>query len=321
MRRITPVSVLTILLIAAATPVFADDAPQAAERAALGFLAVVVPKWSTEHGCFSCHNNGDAARALYRVVKGKQAVPGEALASTSRFLTQPQQWDRNGPEGPFSDLVLARVQFGAALVEAVDAQQVSDRDALLRAAELIASDQQPDGSWSFEGATVIGSPATYGSAISTWLARRTLLAADTKKYAAAADKAEAWFLGRDIQTVLEAGAALLALEKSDKPAAQAIRQRAIDVIRRGESTTGGWGPYVNSPPEPFDTAIVLLALASHAGDQAAAAMIARGRAYLAAIQEPDGGWPPTTRPPGGESYAQRLSTTGWATLALIATRR
>jgi hypothetical protein len=50
-------------------------------------------------------------------------------------------------------------------------------------------------------------------------------------------------------------------------------------------------------------------------------MIARGRAFLIATQRDDGGWPETTRPSGGTSYAQRISTTGWATLALLATRR
>ena len=33
-------------------------------------------------------------------------------------------------------------------------------------------------------------------------------------------------------------------------------------------------------------------------------MIQRGRAYLLATQQPDGSWPETTRPRGGESYAQ-----------------
>ncbi|MEX0713581.1 MAG: hypothetical protein WD278_14585 [Pirellulales bacterium] len=33
----------------------------------------------------------------------------------------------------------------------------------------------------------------------------------------------------------------------------------------------------------------------------------------------DGSWPETTRPAGGQSYAQRISTTAWATIALLAT--
>ena len=48
--------------------------------------------------------------------------------------------------------------------------------------------------------------------------------------------------------------------------------------------------------------------------------IARGRSFLLAQQQPGGGWPETTRPPGAQSYAQHISTSAWATLALILTR-
>jgi hypothetical protein len=49
-------------------------------------------------------------------------------------------------------------------------------------------------------------------------------------------------------------------------------------------------------------------------------MIQRGRAFLLAQQNTDGSWPATTRPSGGDSYAQMMSTTGWATLAVLETR-
>ena len=110
----------------------------------------------------------------------------------------------------------------------------------------------------------------------------------------------------------------LADDKSD--AAQAQRGRAIELIRRGQSDDGGWGPFVNSPPESFDTAIVLLALVAQKDPSAIVPLIAPGRKYLLAGQTADGSWPPTTRPPGADSYAQRLSTSAWATLALLATR-
>jgi hypothetical protein len=48
-------------------------------------------------------------------------------------------------------------------------------------------------------------------------------------------------------------------------------------------------------------------------------MIQRGRRYLLKMQDDDGLWTETTRPSGAESYAQRLSTSGWATLALLLT--
>ena len=65
------------------------------------------------------------------------------------------------------------------------------------------------------------------------------------------------------------------------------------------------------------TALALLALDRHRDRPGIASMIARGRAYLVESQQEDGSWTETTRPTGAESYAQRLSTTGWATLALL----
>ena len=47
------------------------------------------------------------------------------------------------------------------------------------------------------------------------------------------------------------------------------------------------------------------------------AAIANGKKYLVAEQKADGSWPETTRPADQESYAQRISTTGWAMLALL----
>jgi hypothetical protein len=93
----------------------------------------------------------------------------------------------------------------------------------------------------------------------------------------------------------------------------------LDLIVRGQSDDGGWGPFVNSPSDVFDTALVVLAL-SITTRKEFDDRISRGRKYLIDTQEADGGWPATTRPPGVDSYAQRISTTAWATMALLATR-
>ena len=73
-------------------------------------------------------------------------------------------------------------------------------------------------------------------------------------------------------------------------------------------------------PECFDTALVLLALETVRTQPGIAAMIQRGRKFLLAQQNADGSWPATTRPSGGDSYAQMMSTTGWVTLALLGTK-
>ncbi len=126
---------------------------------------------------------------------------------------------------------------------------------------------------------------------------------------------------------LDAAAVLLGLERDVDPAAIAERQRSLDVLKRGQGPDGGWGPYVASQSESFDTALAVLALAgvrniealstSPYSDRDLGEAIRRAREYLAGVQGPDGSWPETTRPANGESYAQRISTTAWSLLALL----
>ena len=97
-------------------------------------------------------------------------------------------------------------------------------------------------------------------------------------------------------------------------------RRCLARLRKGQSDDGGWGPFVTSPPENFDTALALIALARAGNPSETRDLIARGRGFLIAHQQPDGSWIETTRPPGAESYAQRISTSAWAAMALLATR-
>src|SRR5262249_48659689 len=155
----------------------------------------------------------------------------------------------------------------------------------------------------------------------TYFARRTLMRADAEKHKDAIANADRWLRKAPIESVLDAGSVLLALGQAPDPPATAQRKRAFDLIRKGEAREGGWGPYITAPPEVFDTAVVLVALAGQEQTAEVKRWIARGRAFLRSMQEGDGNWPETTRPSGGDSYAQRLSTSGWATLALLGTRR
>src|SRR5438132_9413935 len=110
------------------------------ESRALAYLAGEVPRWHRENKCYSCHNNGDAARALYTATRLSFPVPPELLHDTSIWLQRPGQWDHNGGEGSFSDKKLARIQFAAALVEAVSAGYLKDNRALIQAADLVLED-------------------------------------------------------------------------------------------------------------------------------------------------------------------------------------
>jgi hypothetical protein len=288
------------------------------EERALAFLAREVPRWSRKNNCFSCHHNGDAARALVAAVRQGRPVPPAALADTLRWLQRPDRWDHNGGKGPFSDRKLARLQFAATLGDAHEAGLVKDRRALEQAARLVAALQDADGSWRVGEEEAIGSPATHGTALATHLARRTLQRSDARRYKGAIARADGWLRKAPIHTVLDAAAVLLALGRSADAPAQARKKRCLEVIRKGEARAGGWGPYVRSPVEVFDTAVVLLALADQEQTAEVRVWRKRGRAFLLSAQDNDGGWPETTRPAGGDSYAQRLATAGWATRALLA---
>ena len=295
------------------------DPGLAAEAKAVGFLKREVPAWSRDNGCFSCHNNGDAARALYAAKQKGHRIPSRSLADTTAWTVQPGRWDKNKGDPGFSDQRLADIQFASALLSAMKAGEVTDQQPLLDAARKISATQNADGSWPIDTANPVGSPATYGAALATAVALRTLAAAATPETATAVAKGQEWLRWQRPSNTPAAAALILA--DVDAAGTATLRAACRVFLHRAQSSDGGWGPYADSPPEVFDTALALLALAQPVREPDAAEMIRRGRAFLVAAQLSDGSWPATTRPSGGRSYAQRMSTTGWATLALLATRQ
>lgn len=298
-----------------------SDAAAAAEARAVAFLTRETPAWSKENGCFSCHNNGDAARALYAASRKGYRLPVDVLAETTAWVSQPASWDENKGDPGFSDQRLANIQFAAALLAANETGHVNDQPSLRAAARKLIAAQEPDGAWHIEQDNTLGSPATYGTHLATHLALTTLRRADLAATKNAEQKAEQW-LSRATPNNVPAAAALLlaAFERTDR-AARLQQTQCLKLLRAAQTRDGGWGPYADAPPEAFDTALALLALIKLRRQPGIAEAIARGRSFLSAQQNADGGWPATTRPAGGDSYAQRVSTTAWATLALLATRK
>ena len=289
------------------------------EQRAVAYLSGEISRWRKENACYSCHNNGDAARAL--MTAGKPSAKDGALAETLEFIASPDLWDGNSKGDPAgSDKNLARVQFAAALVTASEFGYVRDPDAIARAARLVADLQAPDGSWPLGSPDLVGSPATYGRFLGTRMALRTLRHANSGEFRGRVKQGESWLRKTRAKNLLDAAAMLMDLGTGRDAEAAAQTERCLDLIRRGQGTTGGWGPYVNSPAQVFDTAVVLIALARLEPTPELTKRVGRGRAFLLSTQEPGGGWPETTRPSGLDSYAQHISTTGWATLALLATR-
>jgi hypothetical protein len=293
---------------------------QTPETKAVSYLVGEVPKWRREHGCYSCHNNGDAVRALLAAA-GRGHEVGAAAADTLAWLATPERWDSNAGRGGSEDLPLGRIQFSSTLLSMVESGRAS-QGALDRAAAMVAAHQREDGSWKLSDSQILGGPTFYGTSLATALAHRVLARAAGDAVRVARTRSAAWLRTAPVETVLDASSIILGLEGDENPTADAQRRRALDTLRRGQGPDGGWGPYVTSPSEPFDTALAVLALAAvrdRPGLDVADA-IRRGRAYLISTQNEVGDWPETTRPPNGESYAQRISTTAWALQALLASQ-
>jgi len=329
------------LILAALTAVVCanDDGSRSsntdAEAKAVRFLMREVPAWSKENGCFSCHNNGDAARALYAASRKGYRVPADVLADTTEWVKRPARWDENKGDPGFSDKRLADVQFAASLLAAFETGRVKDRQPLEQAARKLAAGQSADGSWKIDAGNTLGSPATYGTALATYMALRTLKKANLSETKNTIERAAAWLRQASPNNVLTAAALILAsasgpdqssklkqgrLKHGRLKQGRLKQEQCLKLIRTAQTRDGGWGPYADAPPESFDTAVVLLALSGLRREPGVDDLIRRGRSFLTAQQNPDGSWPATTRPAGGDSYAQLMSTTGWATLALLETR-
>jgi hypothetical protein len=313
--------VLSFLATVFSLPANESDPTTVAEAKAVRFLMKEVPAWSMNNGCFSCHNNGDAARALYAASRKGYVIPESTLGDATAWVMQPGRWDDNKGDPGFSDKRLADIQFAASLLAAVEAGHIKKTTALKEAARRVVKGQGKEGAWKIDAQNPVGSPATYGTDLATYMAVQTLRKANSPEVNGAVQKAEAWFRTRSPNSTLTAAVIVLALGSPTDAIDRTKQEDCLKRMRAAQTRDGGWGPYADSPAEPFDTAVVLLALLRVRQETGVEKVIERGRAFLVKQQNPDGSWPATTRPPGGESYAQQLSTTGWATLALLETRK
>ena len=280
---------------------FALAAAASPEDRAIDFLSREVPRWKQENGCYSCHNNGDAARALYRARRFAEAK------DTTAWLTRPREWQDNQGDPRFGNKPLMQIQFASALQDALQSGATNDRQALIQAAADLVPYQDASGSWPVEADENPGSPVTYGAALATYIAGQTLTAADPIRFREPIERASAWLRKQKPRSTPDAAALVMGAKSAS----------ALAVLKRAQAGDGGFGPYANAPSEPFDTAIAILALqtADGHGEQ-----IRKARKWLVSAQQPDGSWLETTRPAGSQSYAQRMSTTAWATIAMLESR-
>src|SRR5206468_9263545 len=139
----------------------------------------------------------------------------------------------------------------------------------------------------------LGSPATYGTPLATYMALRTLEQADAPGTSETIRRAQDWLRQALPNNVPVAATFLLASTHDADKSVRLRRAECLNLIRRAQTGDGGWGPYPDSPPEPFDTALVLLALAEVRPASCVGELIQRGRNFLVTRQNPDGSWPAT----------------------------
>lgn len=231
--------------------------------------------------------NGEAVRAL--VIAGAKGYDiGASLDSVLPVLKSPSSW-------PKSD----RIALGHALAAAERHGRAASTD-LAAAAKLLTGDQQQDGS--------------YGSILDTWRARHTLIESGMQPDDVWIIMIDRWIRGiSQIDSTREVAATLLALDLSSDVMAENLRRSSLGYLRNAQSTEGGWGPKAGTPAI-IDTSLAVLALSVLDAEPRLARStyrpeelkeaVARGKAYLASAQRPDGSWPEN-------------GATPWALLALL----
>ena len=181
-------------------------------------------------------------RGLSSPHSGRRSNVRPALDDTLQWLSAPARWETNGGgKGGADDKRLARIQFAHATTAAFEAALVP-KTAVEAAAAIVAADQQPDGSWRLDSSDSIGSPATYGTALATVFARRTLIASGLPALADRIAQAERWLARVEAHNVPDATAILFgSADRLDAPEPDNWRA-AIELLKKGQGRDGGWGP-------------------------------------------------------------------------------
>ena len=59
------------------------------EQRAVEYLSHEVPNWNRDNHCHSCHNNGDAARALFLAARRGYPISRDVVVDTVTWLSAP----------------------------------------------------------------------------------------------------------------------------------------------------------------------------------------------------------------------------------------
>jgi hypothetical protein len=285
-----------------------------ATEKAIGYLAAETPTWRTEHRCASCHHQGSAVRALLTARDKGRFKGDKPLENSLLWLAQPEKWSENHGDPNASDQTLADLQFGASLLAAQKQFPDRFRDDLPRFARQLTARQEKDGRFDLESSDGLATPITLGPILLTACAR-DVFQSQGDEFRDSAKRANDWLINFKPRNTFEASSLLIALKKGD--AEKSARAAARKIVIASAHSTGGFGPYVSSPAEVFDTALAVIALSRDDDAKKNRPLIDKAKKQLVAWQSDNGSWEETTRPSGSISYAHRIATTSWALEALL----
>ena len=235
------------------------SAARGAEARAVAYLSIEVPRWRREHPCYSCHNNGDATRALIAASARGHAV-GDAIDDTLAWLATPERWDSN---------TSAR-RLGGSAARPHPVCECARRDGGSGRARRTPSTGQPrcsssissdDGSWRLSESQILGGATFYGTSLGDGDGAPQPRPRDRRTRARARWRRPARGCEHSSRCPCSMPPSiLLGLERDVDPAAVAQRREGPRRAEARPGPDGGWGPYVTSQSEPFDTALAVLAL-------------------------------------------------------------
>ena len=311
---------ITTRLSAAVLP----ESMSEAMKQAAAYLKREAEVWPDENGCYSCHNNGDAARVLFGQHDFSSQLQGERWKTMLNWYVQPEKWLSAKTDEVSLSPALYTIQFGKGLLSAETSGLLAPtQQQRYEVGRLVADHQNEQGYWPIEPAGTVGSPGTYGNTLGVAFALDILSACSDATFETNIGRANQWLFSQIPSATVDIAGTLLALKHSTNPTKRSIQSRLTEQLIQRQSQSGGWGPYQNRWPEVFDTSIAMIALAELSPDPESSleTPLVKGVEFLLEIQDELGAWPETTRPTGGTSYAQHISTTAWALQALQAAAR
>jgi hypothetical protein len=304
----------------------APDVAPAIDRG-LAFLAKDALAWKAEHECASCHHAALVAWSMREAKLSGFAVDEPVLADMTKWVAESGDGKTSLARPADRPKAFNSKALFYALALSGDPQPDATVQAgLKRLLGTVLEDQTDDGSWSAWPDTrpPIFGPSDEVVTVSAALALLPAANAGDAPAAAARDRAVQWLASTksddDPQSVT---LRLVLWQRLGRPAAEL--EPLAGRIRERQNADGGWSQAAGMASDAWATGQALYALA-HAGYKSDDPAVARGQAFLAQTQRPDGGWAMTSRPakPGDAGAKNLIPITGagsaWAVLGLVRSR-